>query len=110
MSSEISVLSEVSERNLYEDLLTQINKDFNFAGLSIQFSVVPEELLLKLVEVISVLMKDKFEDYLNLLYRIDVSEKQIKAITQTDIDAIAFEVAVLILKRECQKVLLRNRF
>ena len=56
------------------------------------------------------LIQEKFTEYLNLLYIIDVPEKQVKALNGDDIQELSGAVSFLILKREWQKVWYRNNF
>jgi L-lysine 2,3-aminomutase len=55
------------------------------------------------------LIQNKFSDYLNLLYIIDVSEEKIKGLSGTDTHELSEQVTFLILKREWQKVWYRNK-
>ena len=54
------------------------------------------------------LIQNKFNEYLNLLYIIDVSEDQIKKLDGFDRIQLAEQVSFLILKREWQKVWFRK--
>ena len=56
------------------------------------------------------LIQNKFAEYLNLLYIIDVSENEIKKLDGSDISELSEQVTFLILKREWQKVWFRNKF
>jgi len=106
------LFAEAQTASLYLKLIEQINKDFNLANEAIDFpmSILPEELKIQLHEKIYRLIQDKFAEYLNLLYIIDVSEEQIKKLDGSDLSELAQEVAFLILKREWQKVWFRNKF
>ena len=106
------LLSEASKDNLYLKLIEQINKDFNLANESIDFSISidPEELKAQLHEKIYRLIQYKFAEYLNLLYIIDVPEDQIKKLDGSDLVILAEQVAFLILKREWMKVWFRNKY
>lgn len=106
------LLSEAEKANLYEKLILQINKDFNLANEGVDFplSLLPEELKIQLQEKIYRLIQYKFAEYLNLLYIIDVPEKDIKQLDGSDIIALSGQVAFLILKREWQKVWFRNYY
>ena len=73
-------------------------------------SISPEELKIQLHEKIFRLIQNKFAEYLNLLYIIDVSEDQIKKLDGSDLVILSEEVAFLILKREWQKVWFRNKY
>nr|WP_315172482.1 hypothetical protein [uncultured Flavobacterium sp.] len=106
------LLSEAEEENLYQKLVTQINKDFNLANEGIDFpmSIAPEELKIQLQEKIHRLIQYKFAEYLNLLYIIDVPENEIKQLDGSDIIELSAQVSFLILKREWQKVWFRNYY
>lgn len=106
------LLEEAEKEALYLKLIEQINKDFNLANEGIDFpmSVLPEELKIQLHEKIYRLIQNKFAEYLNLLYVIDVSEDQIKKLDGSDLVILSEEVAFLILKREWQKVWFRNKY
>lgn len=105
------LLAEAEEENLYLQLITQVNKDFNLANEAIDFpmSTSPQELKVQLHEKVYRLIQYRFAEYLNLLYIIDVPEQQIKSLDGSDIAALSEQVAFLILKREWQKVWFRNK-
>jgi hypothetical protein len=104
------LINEANQLNLYKKLIEQLNKDFLLANISIDFheEVLPTSLKLILQETIYNLIQNKFTEYLNLLYIIDVSEKQIKQLDGEDIILLSEQVSFLILKREWQKVWYRN--
>jgi len=106
------VFVEAQQLNLYQKLVQQLNKDLLYANINLQFEddVLPSSLKLLLHETIYKLIQEKFTDYLNLLYIIDVSEKQIKQLDGSDILQLSENVTFLILKREWQKVWLRNKY
>ena len=97
---------------LYQKLVQQLNKDLLYANINLQFDddVLPTSLKLLLHETIYKLIQEKFTEYLNLLYIIDVSEKQIKQLDGSDILQLSENVAFLILKREWQKVWMRSKY
>ena len=57
------------------------------------------------IYVIKELIKRNYLEYLNLMYRIDVSENKLKDIDISNVNQIVY----LILKREWQKVYIRNK-
>jgi hypothetical protein len=105
------LLSEAQKEKLYQRLVEQINKDFTLANESVDFDVAisPINLKIGLQEKVYRLIQHKFAEYLNLLYIIDVPEKEIKLLNGADIAELAEQVAFLILKREWQKVWFRNK-
>lgn len=110
-STDLLLVAATTE-SLYQDLITQINKDFNLANEAIDLpqDLLPEDLKLQLHEKIYRMIQYKFAEYLNLLYIIDVSEDEIKKMDGSDIVQLAEQVLFLILKREWQKVWFRNKY
>lgn len=106
------LLSEAQKEQLYTNLVEQVNKDFTLANESLDFdsSVTPINLKLGVQDKVYSLIQHKFAEYLNLLYIIDVSEKEIKSLNGSDLAELAEQVTFLILKREWQKVWFRNRY
>ena len=111
VNTSIQLLASIAKQDLYSKLIFQLNKDFQLAGVADEFSLElqPGSLRGELVDLVSDLIRNRFSDYLNVLYRIDISESQIKRMDGSDIRQLSEEVAVLILIRECQKVLIRNK-
>ena len=105
-----NLIDEANQLNLYKKLIVQLNKDFLLANIDLGFheDIPPSSLKLILHETVYKLIQEKFADYLNLLYIIDVPEKRVKALDGDDIVKLAEEVSFLILKREWQKVWYRN--
>lgn len=107
-----SLLEHAQNESLYEKLLTQLEKDFALANIDIDISVdiAPRDLKTILHEKIYRLILEKFDEYLNLLYIIDVPESAFKEIKVTDVVEVAEQVTFLILKRELQKVWLKAKY
>ena len=106
------VLHSAMQLDIYDLLVQQLNKDFNAVNISVDFSKTDttQKLIAELDEKIYYLLLEKFDDYLNVLYRIDVPEKEFKAIPLTDVVEVAKEASFLILKREFQKVQFRTKY
>ncbi len=100
------LISEATALDLYQKLILQLNKDLLFANLDLEFDeeTLPTSLKLVLHETIFHLIQNKFSDYLNLLYIIDVSELKIRALDGNDTLKLSEDVTFLILQREWQKV------
>jgi len=107
-----ALITEANQLQLYKKLVEQLNKDFLLANINIDFheNILPSSLKLILHETIFDLIQNKFTDYLNLLYIIDVSEKQIKSLDSEDTLSLSEQDSFLILKREWQKVWYRNNY
>lgn len=105
------VITEANQLKLYPMLVLQLNKDLLLANINLEFDteVLPTSLKFLLHETVYNLLQEKFMDYLNLLYIVDVSEEIIKQLDGNDALQLSEEVTFLILKREWQKVYFRNR-
>ncbi|SFW42186.1 hypothetical protein SAMN02927921_01606 [Sinomicrobium oceani] len=106
-----SLMDIAVREKLWAKLVMQLQKDFSSANIHIELELemMPEKLVGILHEAIFLLMRDRFNDYLNLLYIIDVPETEVRAIQVADTVEISAEVSFLILKREWQKVWFKNR-
>lgn len=106
------LIEEANQLDLYKKLIFQLNKDFLLANIDLDFheDILPSSLKLILHETVYKLIQEKFAEYLNLLYIIDVSEKEVKALDGDDILKLSENVTLLILKREWQKVWFRNKY
>ena len=106
------LFSIVKERELYPALVNQLQKDFTLANIpvSLHVDLTPSELESLLVEKIYRLIMDKFPEYLNLLYSVDVPENAFEGISGSDVVEVSRQVALLILERELQKVELKRKY
>ncbi len=106
------LIAEANDLNLYQKLIKQLNKDFLLANIDLDFSedILPLSLQHLLHETIYNLIQEKFTEYLNLLYIIDVPENQVKALDGNDTVDLAKQVSFLVLRREWQKVWFKNKY
>ncbi len=111
------LLQNAIHEKLYEKLVDQLGKDFVLANIHIDLSptamqetITPANLKSTLHEKVYYLIMERFSDYLNLLYIVDVPEKEVKKIQATDAVEIAGQVSFLILKRGWQKVWWRAQY
>jgi hypothetical protein len=106
------LVAEVNALNLYGNLIQQLNKDLLLAGIDLEFSTsaTPELLFNNLNQTVCFLLREKFMEYLNLLYIIDVPEHHIQQLDGSDIDALSRNVSFLILKREWKKVWYKKHY
>ncbi|WP_234387158.1 hypothetical protein [Aquimarina sp. Aq78] len=116
MSSKYSLITakqlmdEVSNSDLYPQFLMQLQKDLNRAGIDYDIkSKAPENLFSEVVYLLIEKLQNAFNEYLNLLYAVDVSEAEIRNLDSEDSVDMAEYATYLILKREWQKVWYRNR-
>lgn len=106
------LISKTTELELYSKLVKQVNKDFLLANIDLDFDedILPSSLKYLLHEVVFKLIQEKFAEYLNLLYIVDVSEEKIRKLDGSDTLKLSEQVTFLILQREWQKVWYRNEY
>ncbi|WP_422862032.1 hypothetical protein [Flagellimonas sp. W118] len=111
-NSSLEILQSAQQRALYDKLLQQTAKDFVLANVDVK---IPEDLEPKQLrdivrEKIYFLLLEKFSEYLNLLYVVDIPESEIKKLNTLDAADASVEVCFLILKREWQKVWFKHKY
>ncbi|WP_400075200.1 hypothetical protein [Winogradskyella sp. R77965] len=106
------LIAEANSYNLYRKLIIQLNKDLLFANIDLELDeeTLPTSLKLVLQETVFHLIQNKFSDYLNLLYQVDVSEIKIRSLDGEDLVKLSEDVTFLILQREWQKVWYKAKF
>ena len=111
-NTSLELLEAVQQEQLYQKLIHQLKKDFELANvpINIPLDVSPTELKSILHEKIYFLIVEKFPEYLNLLYVVDIPEKEVKKIAPSDVVDISAEVSFLLLKREWQKVWYKAKY
>ncbi len=100
----------LSQKELLRNLVLQIRKDFDSAGIPIKLLLNKRYSFNEMAFIVSeAFMQSGATAMFNLLYRVDVSEKQLREGMPTPgIDPIL--VAELVIKRELQKVVLRKQY
>ena len=106
----VELFSVAQTRNLYTQLIAQLNKDLMLSNIEYEFSLTaePNSVKKQLCELLLSLISKSYDDYLNLLYRIDVSEKELLKVKEKELTAIVEHMSFIILKREYQKVWFKN--
>jgi len=90
------------------ELVHQVNKEL---ALALSEKISLEELLSQLAVHINQLILQNFEQLVNLLYRIDVSEAKIKSILSMQTNENAGNIiAKLIIERQLEKIASRKQF
>lgn len=107
-----ALIEDANQLDLYKKLIQQLNKDFLLANINLDFDedILPTSLKFLIHETVYKLIQEKFTEYLNLLYIIDVPEKQVKELDGEDVLKLTEDVSFLILKREWQKVWFKNKY
>lgn len=106
-----SLLVDAAHEELYEKLIAQLNKDFALATIeeTFPYDISPQALKKELHAIVYQLIHEKFSEYLNLLYIMDVPETKVKALDGSDMVELSEKVAFLMLQREWQKVWFKNK-
>ncbi|MCF6180422.1 hypothetical protein [Lutibacter sp.] len=104
------LLNKIQNESLYLKLIQQLNKDFLLANLPYRFleTETPKELINSLTIILQKIIVNNYDGYLNLIYRIDLSEKELANIKEKSLELIVENITFLILKREYQKVWFKN--
>lgn len=106
------LIEYASSHQLYEDLVLQLKKDFGLANLTLDLpeDSNPNELKYLLQKNIQFLIEEKFSDFLNLLYVVDLPEATAKKIMNIHDQNISDHYTFLILKRVWQKIWFRQQY
>ena len=96
-------------------LLSQLKKDYERANIPFPLrqgkkgDQSPGEILQSLRENLYLLLMERFDQYLNLMYAADVPEREFRAVQLTDAVEVASQVTFILLKREWKKIEFRSR-
>ncbi|NND15325.1 MAG: hypothetical protein HKN89_03250 [Eudoraea sp.] len=106
------MLQYAASVQLYSKLIKQINKDFHMANFPLEapLHISPEDFFALLREKIYFLLLERFSEFLNLMYLVDIPERSYRNIKENDAVEIAEHMALLVLKREWQKVWLKTNY
>tara|TARA_R110001583_G_scaffold112949_2_gene263257 strand:- start:1726 stop:2073 length:348 start_codon:yes stop_codon:yes gene_type:complete len=110
--NSLELFKTVETEQLLEKLVEQLNKDFQLANINKHFitTIAAKKLKNELDTIVLDLISNKYDDYLNLLYRIDISEKELAHIKGDKLSDTIEQISFLILKREFQKVWLKKNY
>jgi hypothetical protein len=103
--TDLAIIRETAE---------QINKDIGASGFEVTLSgnamSAFNELKEQLSPFVGKWLKGDRQVFQSLLYRIDIPEKDFKAMLRADAPDLAGKISELIIRREFQKVLTRRFF
>ena len=105
----------INRLDLIKETADQIIKDFDMFGIEIKFSGnaynAYEELFDQIEPHIMELIHSNQSKFMGILYRIDLSDEQIKkAVSSNSSEPFSAIATDLIIKRELQKVVIRNHY
>lgn len=112
---EIALQDSLSRGDLFEKFKQQLVRDFEMSGYSAYAPELLSNDYLQVYDAVfnAVLKVDKLEHngLMNLLYRVDISEYQVKQATQSSPNKTVYQiVSELIIKRVLQKVIIKQQF
>ncbi len=94
-----------------KELILQLQKDALMSGLDFDISEnsTGKQLILYLNDFLEVLIQKDYTSFANFLYRIDVSEKELTKLNETDLEKLTGKISELILKKEWRKIWFRSK-
>lgn len=116
MSDQLPDINQgISKPDLFEKFKLQLQKDFETCGVNGEFSILLapnyDSIHATLVRELSLISKSSNSKINELLYRIDISEQQLKKLSKLkpteDLNSI---MAELIIKRILQKIVYKEYF
>lgn len=112
ITNTYALLKVATKEALYIALVRQINKDFELSNITktILETQAPELMVIQLENYINELILEDFDLFLNFLYRVDLSENKVKKVIAQQPNNYLKHVTFLIVKREWQKVWLRQQY
>ncbi len=104
-----------TNEKLLQQVVEQVKKDFEWYNIEIifsgKYSTPYQELFEQIYPHIDQMISTEYEKLLNIMYRIDLDENKITTYLKQNPMADTSEVITdLILKRELQKVVIRNMY
>jgi hypothetical protein len=109
------LLIQARESGKWNLLCSQLQKDYERANIPFPLQGFRpeesdfEEIFQRLRESLYVLLMERFDQYLNLMYAADIPEREFKAVQVTDAVEVASQVTFILLKREWKKIEFRSR-
>lgn len=106
------LMEYAKNQGMYGALVAQIKKDFSRVNLELLLAVDSQPKVLKAVlwENVYLLLMERFPEYLNVMYAVDIPEHAFKNLVITDTVDVAEQVTFLILNRELQKVSSKEKY
>ena len=107
----LQLFSKPESQGLEKQLIRQLNKDLSMCGVNalIDEEFSPGKVVRRFKEILDGLVKDDFQAFLNLLYRVDVPQSKMSRSEDSSFSDYIERSTYELLKREWQKVWIRNR-
>jgi hypothetical protein len=112
----VQILLQAQESGMLEPLMAQLRKDYDRAGVLFPFQgkdvleLGVDDLFAGLKEHMYRLLMEYFDQYLNLMYAVDIPERDFSTLQLTDAVDAAGQLTVMVITREWHKLQLRQRF
>lgn len=112
LSVDIKALSKSLNLKLYQNLIGQLNKDLLLGGVNskVNDTIKPAVLVRQLNLILKNLIENDYQAFSQFMYTLDVSEKKITNISETELDKLLIKLTDLVLERLIQKVVLKEQF
>jgi hypothetical protein len=115
MRDLININSQLVRKDLFEAFKVQLAKDFEQSSFSADFvkALEPDYARIHgwILSELQHAQKRADSDVMNLLYRVDISEAQLKRyLTESPAEDTLVTIAELIIKRVLQKVVIRKYY
>ena len=96
---------------LYENLISQLNKDFSLSGISVEVSqsCIPAVLVREVSLILSELLVNNNQKLHQLMYVLDVPEKKLHSLKEVEPDCFINQLTQLILERVFKKVYMKQK-
>lgn len=100
----------IKNLDLIEKIISQLNKDFILSGndFELKTGLSPQQLIESLGNFVRYSLEKNVEGLMNLLYRIDVPESEIRKAFK-EINQLDEKLVYFILRKEYFKIYFRNR-
>ena len=112
LNHHIQLYQKITTTKYLEKVIRQFNKDLQLANIEKKISqaINLNQFITQLNTIVLKLYTQNYDDYLNLLYRVDVAENEILAIKVQTLEETINEISFLIIKREFQKVMFQELY
>jgi hypothetical protein len=93
---------------VFQETVLQLSED---AALTAQPGITYEQLEELLAQRLEELISHNFQQFVLLLYKIDVAENKVREVLESDITPTAYrKIAALLIERQQQKIISRKEF
>ncbi|MDX5583762.1 MAG: hypothetical protein QNK20_02380 [Aureibaculum sp.] len=112
LEAHISLIDMQITVKLYNDLITQLNKDFSLSGIDFNLSIncKPKKLIKDLTVLFQNMIVKDYQKFNQLMYVLDIPENKLASLKERRLDVLIDRIIRLVLERVLQKVYLKQKF